>query len=330
MKRVSARQIFGRLALATLLGASSLAPFAAHADDAPAGGALLLRMKFTQGEQRRYRFTSLTQLDMPGLPAQLASGMRISGEFGIQILAVNPDGSAKVKVVQGPMEVEPNISAFGASKGGASCEGTVSTTGKINLNSATCGNTPEVKLLERAVSGLRAVLPEKPVKPGDSWRMPVELDLPTTPGAPPGAKPNLRGDATLTFRKVEKVDGRNCAQIPMTGSLQLDSSGSKVVADLSATISGESCFDLDANDWAKAKMQMSMKLFIGMPGQGMQGTSSSTMEYIRLPDGPVGGGAGPTGGDAKPDEKAAEPAKPAEPPVPAKPAEPAPAPAPAP
>lgn len=264
------------------------APGRAAADEPAGDSPQLFRMKFKAGEQRRYRFTSLTHMDLPGLPPNLAAGMRIGADFGFTVETVSPDGTATVKVAQGTVEIVPAPpgwqSKLGPSIPAGGCPATISPLGKFTMTPGSCGTGNMAKLLERAVGGLRAVLPELPVRPGSSWKMPIDLDL---PAGPTGGGSSLRGDATITFRERKTVDGKNCALMPMTGDLQMDASGKKLVADISAKISGESCFDLDTSDWSSAKMVITMKLFIGAGGQGINGTSTSTAEYLRLPDGPV-------------------------------------------
>ena len=308
------------------------------ASSALAEGPYTLRMKWVQGEKRRYEMHQTMEMQsgmsLPGMNGP----MRMHGEMGIEVLQALPDGSAKLRIVRSAMTMDPPNPMLAGRLSGIVAEATSSARGELKVLASKTLPAPLLKALEQALRSFGGVLPDKPVNVGDTWTVPVDAELPA--GAFGASGPgSLRGDAQMTLRAVETRDGRRCAMIPVKATMKVDVSTNKpevnalsgggVHIDASGHGTGESCFDLDKNDFVTTTMSFELTMAFGGGPQNpmqMQIKALSKMEYKRLADGPVS-----VEGAKPPAPTAADPAPmPTPMPVPMPSPMPTPAPAPAP
>ncbi|MFT5123170.1 MAG: hypothetical protein ACI9TH_002291 [Kiritimatiellia bacterium] len=75
----------------------------------------------------------------------------------------------------------------------------------------------EKKLKEMTAQGMLQALPEKPVKPGDSWPFKIELPIPQVG--------TMAVDGTYTFDRMDTYEDHPCAVITLTAAIKADFSG---------------------------------------------------------------------------------------------------------
>jgi len=98
-------------------------------------------------------------------------------------------------------------------------------------------------------------LSDKPVKPGDSWKLEQSLLLPNV------AKPKLT--ATNAFEKVEQVGGSKCARIAVSGKATADAGAGELnlagralkAEKYEQTLSGFVLFDIEAGRLTSQELQ---------------------------------------------------------------------------
>jgi hypothetical protein len=232
---------------------------------------------------------------LPGM----SGPMRMHGELGIEVLETSPDGSAKLRISRSAMTMDPPNPLFAGKMGGVVADAVSTPRGELKVLQSKTVPTPMLKALEQALRSFGGVLPEKPVSIGDSWTVPIDTELPAGSFGPTGPG-SLRGDAQMTLRAVELRDGRRCAMIPVKATLKVDVSTNKpelnalsgggMHVDASGHGTGESCFDLDRQDFITSQMTFEMTMAFGGGANNpmsMQIKAISKMDYKRLPDGPV-------------------------------------------
>jgi hypothetical protein len=252
---------------------------------------ILLRMKFKAGEERRYRMTTRVDLEMSGagrtLPLQQ---LEVQATLATRVISAGPKGNASVEIATREVKVDPpEAGSSDAARKAMRCRATMTPRGRVTLvPSPDCESFgPVAKLVQGFLAEVAMELPEKPVKPGATWKLPMERELPL--GIPGFAgKAALRGDAVLTYRERKRFDGHDCAMIVLTGTMNLDVSTGEGGLDVNASIEGDSCFDLALGDWARARATMKARLAI-MSGRGsnFEARATTVTEQRRLPDAPA-------------------------------------------
>ncbi len=108
-------------------------------------------------------------------------------------------------------------------------------------------------------------LPKEPVKVGDEW--PYELEFPMGPAGV------LKVDMDYTFSGLEDRDGRKCAVLEYTGTMQSKAGGggdSAVDINIKeGTIKGKTWFDYQAGVTVENKGDVQMQMAVGAMGQNM-------------------------------------------------------------
>ena len=124
------------------------------------------------------------------------------------------------------------------------------------------GMLSEDQLKQMAGQGLSHMLPDKPVKPGDSW--PVNFDL---SGGPIGT---INLDLNYSFKRWEDHEKRNCALLDFGGTMTSKDGqtagpmGVKVVIE-NGSMSGKTWFDPDLGMAVGSDIDQVMKLLITFP-----------------------------------------------------------------
>lgn len=132
------------------------------------------------------------------------------------------------------------------------------------------------------------VLSEKPVKPGDQWEIPFDVEM-TKLG-------KIKGTVTYTYEGPDKVGDRKTARIGVASNLSLeldiDQGGAKVTGTLSTTTSsGTVQFDPEAGRVVSSKQSsgLSGQLSVAVGGMNIpidnQQENSETVELLdKLPE----------------------------------------------
>jgi hypothetical protein len=155
-----------------------------------AGGAYLMRLKFTKGQTNHLELTE----SIVGLPPNVG-GAGADGKLNVVMQSKSTvqsvtNGNATMLVSIGPTTLN------GKTQGATS-----------PLKSVTIDSTGHpVGSAKGQGQGFGAKLPEKPVKVGDSWSAPLPVA-----GAAGGG-----GSATFTFKGIKNVDGKQVAVILMS------------------------------------------------------------------------------------------------------------------
>lgn len=110
------------------------------------------------------------------------------------------------------------------------------------------------------------VLPEKPIKAGENWENPFELDL--------GALGIVKGKESVTLVSVEKRDGHDIAKLSTTSDLsfdlKLDMNGTKVTGKMTTSNStGSSEFDITAGKLLKQTSELTLSGQLTVEVNGM-------------------------------------------------------------
>jgi hypothetical protein len=261
-----------------------LAASGARADE------VLLRMKLKPGEERRHRMTTRVSLELPGagraLP--LLQPIEVQATLVTRVISADPQGNASLEIATREVKVDPPEARSSEARKEMRCRATMTPRGRVTLSpSPDCEPFgPVAKLVQGFLAEVAMELPEKPIKPGATWKLPLERELPL--GIPGFAgKAALRGDAVLTYRERKREGGHDCAMIVLTGAMNLDVSTGEGGLDVNASVEGESCFDLALGDWARSRATMKANLAI-MTGQGsnFQARATTVSEQRRLADAP--------------------------------------------
>jgi hypothetical protein len=132
------------------------------------------------------------------------------------------------------------------------------------------------------------ILSEKPVKPGDQWEVPVDIEL-TKIG-------KMKGTITYTYEGADKVGNRKTARIGVVSNfsleLNIDQGTSKVTGTLSTTSSsGTVQFDPEAGRVVSSKQTSGLSGQLTVEAGGMmipidnQQEDTETLELLdKLPD----------------------------------------------
>jgi hypothetical protein len=254
-------------------------PALAGADDG-----VLLRMKFRAGEVRRYELVLRNEVDgvvVPGTP-QFTTTQRIEQ----RVLSVDPQGTARVEVTVTDRSVEPSPASPVGPAPAVTCRGTVTARGVFAAEAGCGSRSAFAQAMGKFVGGLDLALPEKPVRLGASWRVPLSQDLPV-PVPLPSARFALRGDALLTVRERKAVEGRDCLVIAVQGALAVDLTSEKGGADARATLSGDVCFDPTLGDYARMQVDTNLKIvLLGFSAQPQEVRMRMRIRQARLADTP--------------------------------------------
>ncbi len=119
------------------------------------------------------------------------------------------------------------------------------------------------------------VLSEKPVKPGDQWERPFEIDLPSLGKA--------KGKVTCVFEAYDKVEERRTARLGVTTDLsfelKVEAGGAKVTGTISTTrSSGTVQFDPEAGRIVSSKNDISLSGQLSAEAGGMTFTIDNQQE----------------------------------------------------
>lgn len=120
-------------------------------------------------------------------------------------------------------------------------------------------------------------LPSKPVQPGDTW--PVHMELPMT------GLGTMMLDYNVTFKSWEMHGKRNCARLEYDGSIKLNSDATPAPGGLKLTIpegttSGVSWFDPELGIVIDSDMDQDMTVIMTLPGNPRTRAGGSGPEMI--------------------------------------------------
>jgi hypothetical protein len=189
------RMAFGALTL-LLVGAAGFA-------GQPKPKTYLLRYRFLAGQQLRYRTTVNVRAAMPGASTGPDSPtLSGAGESALKVLQVNPDGSAQISGSQRVFYEGPG----GKSPGSGTIGYTLTPLGRmknVRLPGITNAQWMGRLMNPDALAMIPAVLPARPVRPGDRWTS-------TMPNPLRGGRPMT---VSTRFVQVEMVSGMETARL---------------------------------------------------------------------------------------------------------------------
>ncbi|MEA2554016.1 MAG: hypothetical protein QOJ65_2192 [Fimbriimonadaceae bacterium] len=176
------------LSLAALVCFAAV-PVVASAQVKKAGDGYLLRMKFTKGLALRYGMTSTVKGIPPSAMAPDGT-ITLTGPFSTTVQSIKGP-NATVAVSIGPMLMN-NQQA----------------TGKAQTRTATIDSRG--KAVDKSDTGIGLLLPEKPVKIGQSWSGPLPISSGTM----------TAGGMSITYRfeGLKKIGGKQLAVVSLTTS----------------------------------------------------------------------------------------------------------------
>lgn len=122
-------------------------------------------------------------------------------------------------------------------------------------------------------------LPDKPVQPGDTWPVQMEIAM--------GELGTLLMDHTYTFKSWERRNEHNCARIEFDGTMKSMPGQNLKVSGMNVSIeggksSGETWFDLEQGMFVEATMNQDMTLVITVPNQGRGGPAGQNMTVTTI------------------------------------------------
>lgn len=127
------------------------------------------------------------------------------------------------------------------------------------------------------------MLSDKPVKPGDVWQIPFDIELPNLG--------RTRGTVTCTYEGPDQVNGRKTARVGMSANLSfdlnLDQGGAKVTGMISSTTATATVqFDPEAGRIVSVKRALALSGTLSVDAGGMiipvesQQEQSTTIEFL--------------------------------------------------
>jgi hypothetical protein len=130
--------------------------------------------------------------------------------------------------------------------------------------------------LKQMVDGSR-YLPHKPVQPGDTWPVHVEMAL--------GASGNAVMDFNFNLQNWEKHGERNCARLEFQGTMKStpdanSAPGGMTMSIQDGTASGISWFDPELGLIIESDLDQDMKMIMGMPVKMRGTTVTQTMTNL--------------------------------------------------
>lgn len=295
---------------------------------APADDAVLLKYKLAQGDKLFYKTTQDLKQAQSVMGMKFDNTMKNEAVIAKIVDAVDADGNATLKVKCERRKVKAEFGAVGkfefdsksSERDAASAIGAAVTpilerlTGseyEVIVNPR--GKVTEVKGYAELTADLikdsplggqfaaadnKSAIPneqggfitlsDKPVKPGDQWEVPLDLEL--------SKVGKMKGKTTYTYEGPDKVGDRKTARIgistEMTLELNIDQAQSKVTGTLTvSSSSGTAQFDPEAGRLISIKQSNSMSGKLTVEAGGMmipldneQETTDSAELLDKLPE----------------------------------------------
>ncbi len=204
------------------------------------------------------------ELEFLGMRAKMSMGGKVMAEYDSTNKAAggadNPMGQTLGKLVGAKIEY-----VLDASNNVIRLQGVDDLLARISSGADAAAAAPLKSMFNddyfKQMMSQSKYLPPKPVQPGDSW--PVQIDMPLGPVG------TLIMDFTYTFQSWETHDQRNCARLDFKGTLKAkpsDKSASQPVsiANLNGALSGTSWFDPDLGMIVDSKMKQDMNMVMSM------------------------------------------------------------------
>jgi hypothetical protein len=225
--------------------------------------AVLLRMTPPVGQITHYRSVTESWMQIPGMPAGDSTQPTMTQTMFTTRTVTGMEGAARIitTVVDSSRQEMPGMGGMGGMMGGDMLRGMTTTQhvderGNVLSFDVTPppGAPPMLAEALRRSGGMgarsSAVMPERAVRPGETWIDSVTTSVGTGP-----QRQQAVFHVTYTLERVEHQGGMSVAVVSLRGSVHADSAGAPGVA---GTMTGELAVDLDAGRLIRSITSMDM------------------------------------------------------------------------
>ena len=172
---------------------------------------VLLRRKFKNGAVEKYKMQMQMAMKMPGAPSSKPMNMTMSGDMSFtydKVSGTSAEVTARTSKLSVKMVPDMGMAAANKMPPETSTKMAIDSRGRISamtLDKATAAGPAGATISSLTSGGFGSLLPEKRVRPGDTWVVPMPAQLAMFGAHNAGLKQKFLGEKTVSGVRVYDI-----------------------------------------------------------------------------------------------------------------------------